>query len=72
MELVQGLFFGKTHPTPRERPGRQPGTAYSLCRDFIAGSIEINFLSTCFFLALSSSGNLRSHAGTYKAPNWRR
>lgn len=72
MELVQGLFCGKTHPTPRERPGRQPGTDYSSRRDVIAGSIEINFLSTCFLLALSSSANPRNLAGTYKASKWRR
>lgn len=40
MELIQGLLCGKTHPTLQERPGRQSGTDYSLCRDFIAGSYQ--------------------------------
>lgn len=43
MELIQGLLCGKTHPPPQGRPGRQSGTDYSLCRDFIAGSIKMNF-----------------------------
>lgn len=72
MELVQGLFSGKSHPTPQERPGRQSGTGYSLCRDCIAGSIQVNFLSTCFLPALRSSAHPGSHTGTYKASNRRR
>lgn len=72
MELIQGLLCGKTHPTPQERPGRQSGTDYSLGRDFIAGSIKMNFLNTCFLLALSSSANPGSHTVRYNASKWRR
>lgn len=70
MELVQGLFCGKTQPIPQ--PETQSGTDYSLRRDLIAGSIKIIFLSTCFLLALSSSTNSGSHAGMYKVSNWKR
>lgn len=72
MELIQGLLCGNTHPTPQARPGRQSGTDYSLCRDFIAGSIKTNFLNTCFLFALSSSVNPGSHTVRYNASKWRR
>lgn len=72
MELVHGLFCGKTHPMPRERSGRESGTDYSFYRDFIAGSIKINFLSTYFLHALNFSTNSGSHTGTYKASSQKR
>lgn len=72
MELIQGLLCGKTHPTSQEKPGRQSGTDYSLCRDFTAGSTKMNFLNTCFLLAFSSSANPGSYTVMYNASKWKR